>query len=55
MEAVTEFEAHHDGDMTPFETDTGLGVPGAKVFYKVIVILTTGRERGSKAVSVVRP
>lgn len=43
------------GDMTPFQLDTGLRVSGAKVFYKVVVVLTTGREKGSKAVSVTRP
>lgn len=47
--------SHLAGDLTPFQSDTGLGVSGAKVFYKVYVVLTTGRERGSKAVSVVRP
>ena len=54
-DTATVFDTHAAGDLTPFETDTGLGVSGAKVFYKVVVVLTTGREKGSKAVSVTRP
>lgn len=46
---------HLAGDVTPFETDDGLLSSGSKVFYKVYVILTTSREKGSRAVSVTRP
>lgn len=38
-----------------FETDEGLVASGSKVFYKVYVMLTTGNEKGSRAVSVTRP
>ncbi len=38
-----------------FETDDGLVASGSKVFYKVYLMLTTGNEKGSRAVSVTRP
>ncbi len=43
------------GDPRVFLTDQGLVAPGSKVFYKVYVKLTTGNEKGSKTVNVVRP
>ncbi|MBS1724308.1 MAG: hypothetical protein JSS66_15300 [Armatimonadetes bacterium] len=42
------------GDLE-FLTDQGLVASGSKVFYKVYVKLTTGNEKGSKTVNVVRP
>ena len=46
---------HAAGDTTPFETDMGLLSSGSKAFFKVYVVLTTGREKGSKSVTVIRP
>jgi hypothetical protein len=37
-----------------FVNSTGLVAPGSRAFYKVYVKLTTGNERGSNTVSVVR-
>ena len=54
-DTATVVASHLAGDLTPFETDMGLGVSGAKAFFKVYVILTTGRERGSRAVAITRP
>lgn len=48
-------DSHAAGDVTPFQTDIGLLSSGSKVFFKVYVITTTGREKGSKSVSVTRP
>ncbi len=38
-----------------FSTDFALLAPGNAASYKVYVILTTGNERGSNAVTVTRP
>ena len=38
-----------------YSTNFALGTPGNAASYKVYVILTTGNERGSNAVSVTRP
>ena len=46
---------HPAGTVTPFASSNGLLSSGSKVFYKVYVILSTGNEKGSKSVSVVRP
>ena len=40
---------------TRFETDWGLGAPGAKISVKIYVLNTTGNENGGKAVKIVRP
>ena len=37
-----------------FVNSVGLVAPGSRAFYKVYVKLTTGNERGSNTVSVVR-
>lgn len=47
--------SHLAGDLTPFETNTGLVASGSKAFYKVFVITTTGNEKGSNTASVTRP
>ncbi|HMS56742.1 MAG TPA: hypothetical protein PKA27_15215 [Fimbriimonadaceae bacterium] len=52
-EAVVD--THLAGDLTPFETNSGLVASGSKVFFKVYVVVDTGNERGSNAVSVTRP
>lgn len=36
-------------------TDEGLGSPGSTMGFKVYVVLNTGNERGSNAVTIVRP
>lgn len=46
---------HAAGDVSPFRTSDGLVASGSKVFYKVFVKLTTGNEKGSKTVTIVRP
>lgn len=38
-----------------FSTDEGLGSPGATMGFKVYVVLNTGNEKGSNAVTIVRP
>jgi len=40
---------------TTFSTDFGLPAPGSVAWFKVYVVLTTGNEKGSNAVKVVRP
>lgn len=40
---------------TRFETDAGLGVPGASAHFKVYVLTPSGQERGSRALKVVHP
>jgi len=40
---------------TAFSTDFGLPAPGSVAWFKVYVVLTTGNEKGSNAVKVVRP
>ena len=46
---------HAAGDVSPFRTSDGLVASGSKVFYKVFIKLTTGNEKGSKTVTIVRP
>ena len=46
---------HEPGDPREFVTSFGLNQPGAQVALKVYVILTTGNEAGSAALSVQRP
>lgn len=53
--AESVVDTHAAGDLTPFETASGLVASGSKVFFKVYVITTTGHEKGSNAVSVTRP
>ena len=36
-------------------TDVALGSPGARVHFKVCVRTTTGNEKGSNTVTIVRP
>ena len=48
-------ETHEPGAPLEFNTTFGLKQPGAKVSYKVLVILKTGNESGSAPVSVQRP
>ncbi|MEQ1858811.1 MAG: hypothetical protein ABMA13_02635 [Chthoniobacteraceae bacterium] len=43
------------GGARAFATDFALGSPGAVATFKVFVVLTMGRERGSDAVVVLRP
>lgn len=43
------------GDPLEFFTVDGLSGPGAVASYKVYVVLTTGNEKGSNAVSVTQP
>ena len=50
-----EFIADLLPDATRFETDWGLGAPGAKICVKIYVMTTTGNENGGKAVKIVRP
>ena len=38
-----------------FNTDTGLVASGSTAFFKVYVITTTGNEKGSKTLKIVRP
>lgn len=47
--------ANNPAGTLQFVSDEGLVAPGSKVFYKVYVKLTTGNEKGSKTVNVVRP
>jgi hypothetical protein len=46
---------HEPGQPLEFLTTFGLNQPGAKVSFKVFVILKTGNESGSKTVTVQRP
>ncbi len=41
--------------ITTFETDFGLVASGAVAWFKVYVVTTTGNEKGSAAVKVIRP
>lgn len=54
-DTATVLDSHLAGNLTPFETASGLVAPGSKVFYKVFVITTTGNEKGSNTASVTRP
>jgi len=54
VDTASVLDSHLAGDVTPFQTDDGLVASGSKVFYKVFVVLTTGNEKGSRTVSVVR-
>lgn len=36
-------------------TDAGLTIPGSSAVFKVYVVLATGNEKGSNAVTVARP
>ena len=42
-------------DVITYATDEGQVAPGAKVLFKVYVVLTTANEKGSKTASVTRP
>jgi hypothetical protein len=58
LETIDEFLGHmphvNTGTLT-FNTSQGLPGSGSQQAYKVYVRLTTGNERGSNAVTVVRP
>ena len=43
------------GALREYRTDFSLGQPGTSASFKVFVVLTTGNEKGSTAVTVTRP
>ena len=47
--------SHAPNEPREFLTSFGLSEPGVHMVFKVFVILTTGNEAGSAAVSVQRP
>jgi hypothetical protein len=42
-------------DQKTFETIQGLAAPGSEIYARVYVVLTTGNEKGSTTIKIVRP
>jgi hypothetical protein len=47
--------ASHGADVTLFQTNVGLVLPGSSANFRVYVVLTTGNEKGSATVKIILP